>query len=86
LAVDEDEKKQNLQRAISLVRLRAPAPDTTLDIPSPCISICRMNTGSGLCEGCFRTRDEIAGWSGATADGKRAIWTTIEQRMAALQA
>ncbi|CAN5570380.1 hypothetical protein BH10PSE16_BH10PSE16_39440 [soil metagenome] len=86
LAVDEDEKKRDRQRAISLVRLRAPTPDTTLDVPSPCISICRMGASSGLCEGCFRTRDEIAGWSSATDDGKRAIWKIIEQRMADLQA
>ncbi|CAM3706047.1 YbaK/EbsC family protein [Polaromonas hydrogenivorans] len=86
LAVDEDEKNLDLQRAISLVRLRAPAPGTTLDVSSPCISICRMNASSGLCEGCFRTRDEIAGWSGATDEGKRAVWKSIEQRMAALQA
>ena len=45
-----------------------------------------MNASSGLCEGCFRTRDEIAGWSGATDEGKRAVWSIIEQRMAALQA
>ena len=32
LAVDEDDKKRELQRAISLVRLRAPTPDTTLDV------------------------------------------------------
>ncbi|MFZ3139377.1 DUF1289 domain-containing protein [Polaromonas sp.] len=53
---------------------------------SPCISICRMNASSGLCEGCFRTQGEIAGWSGATNEGRRAVWKTIEQRMAALQA
>ncbi|MFZ2386479.1 MAG: DUF1289 domain-containing protein [Polaromonas sp.] len=60
--------------------------DTAPDVPSPCISICRMSAVSGLCEGCFRTRDEIAGWSSAGHDGKRALWTLIGQRMDALQA
>lgn len=85
LAVDDEEKKRDLQRAITLVRLRAQTLDTAADVPSPCISICRMNTSSGLCEGCFRTRDEIAGWSRADDDGKRTLWTLIAQRMDALQ-
>ena len=85
LAVDDDEKNRDLQRAITLVRLRAQALDTPADVPSPCISICRMSVSSGLCEGCFRTGDEIAGWSSAGNDGKRALWKLIEQRMDALQ-
>ena len=85
LAVDDDEKKRDLQRAITLVRLRAQALDTQAEVPSPCISICRMSVSSGLCEGCFRTGDEIAGWSSAGNDGKRALWKLIEQRMDALQ-
>lgn len=85
LAVDDDEKKRDLQRAITLVRLRAQALDTQAEVPSPCISICRMSASSGLCEGCFRTGDEIAVWSSAGNDGKRALWKLIEQRMDALQ-
>jgi predicted Fe-S protein YdhL (DUF1289 family) len=30
---------------------------------SPCINICRMHEGTGWCEGCARTIDEIAAWS-----------------------
>ncbi|WP_028994012.1 DUF1289 domain-containing protein [Azonexus hydrophilus] len=30
---------------------------------SPCINICRMDPLSGLCIGCQRTLEEIAGWS-----------------------
>ena len=73
-----------LQRAISLVALRARTVDSAADVPSPCISVCRMSAASGLCEGCFRTRDEIADWSCADDDRKRGIWNAIEQRMAAL--
>ncbi|MEA3125422.1 MAG: hypothetical protein QOD67_2441 [Caballeronia sp.] len=32
-------------------------------VASPCIDVCRMNPSTGLCDGCFRTIDEIAGWS-----------------------
>jgi predicted Fe-S protein YdhL (DUF1289 family) len=56
-------------------------PDrTTGDVPSPCINVCRMSPGTGLCEGCSRTIDEIAIWSSATNDAKRAIWRLINQR------
>ncbi|MEO7952717.1 MAG: YbaK/EbsC family protein [Polaromonas sp.] len=85
LALIDDEEGLNLQRAISLVSMRARTVGLEDDVPSPCISICRMNAGSGLCEGCFRTRDEIAAWSGASNDSKRRIWSAIDQRMDALR-
>ncbi len=50
------------------------------NIPSPCISLCRMNEQTGLCDGCFRTIGEIVQWSSADNEGKRAIWSRIEQR------
>lgn len=85
LAVDVDEEKLALQRAISLVTLRGRTVDAAADVPSPCISVCRMSAATGWCEGCFRTRDEIAAWSRADDDSKRGIWKNIERRMAALQ-
>ena len=54
-------------------------------VPSPCMSVCRMNAASGLCEGCFRTLDEIAAWSGMDESGKRAVWRLIGQRIAATE-
>jgi prolyl-tRNA editing enzyme YbaK/EbsC (Cys-tRNA(Pro) deacylase)/predicted Fe-S protein YdhL (DUF1289 family) len=80
----EDEKLA-LRRAISLVTLRARTVAEAAEVPSPCISVCRMSEATGWCEGCFRTRDEIADWSGADDDRKRRIWRAIEQRMAAMQ-
>lgn len=49
-------------------------------VPSPCINVCKMNAQTGLCEGCFRTIDEIAQWSTATEEAKRKIWEEIERR------
>lgn len=49
-------------------------------VPSPCTGICKINARSGLCEGCFRTLDEIAVWSGASEDEKRAVWMEIRKR------
>ncbi len=89
LRVNEvNEEKFTLQRAIALVKMRAPGVTVTeqTEVQSPCISVCSMSDHSGLCIGCFRTGDEIAGWSSAGDGGKRGIWKLIEQRMAALQA
>ena len=44
-------------------------------VESPCVSICRMS--DGLCEGCGRTLDEIAEWSTASDDRRRAILARI---------
>lgn len=52
-------------------------------LPSPCVSVCRMDAASGLCEGCLRTIDEIAAWGMLDDAGKRAVWLEIEQRAGA---
>ena len=49
-------------------------------VPSPCISVCRMDAGSGLCLGCFRTLDEIIAWGRASDHDKRVVWRSIAQR------
>ncbi len=56
------------------------AESVARDVPSPCISVCRMNADSGLCEGCLRTIDEIAGWSRMDDAAKRRIWHAIALR------
>ena len=57
------------------VPLPLPSP-----VPSPCVSLCKMNRDSGLCEGCLRTLDEIIAWSKADDDFKRAVWAQLPQR------
>jgi uncharacterized protein len=49
-------------------------------VPSPCNSVCRMSPRTGWCEGCYRTIDEIAGWSRMDDDEKRAVWVQLAQR------
>lgn len=58
---------------------RPPAPG----VPSPCINVCRMDAASGLCEGCFRTLDEIGAWSLFDDAEKLAVWQTIAERRGA---
>ncbi|TDK66654.1 DUF1289 domain-containing protein [Sapientia aquatica] len=53
---------------------------TLPDVASPCINICKMNERSGLCEGCWRTLDEIIVWGKSDNANKRAILQQIELR------
>jgi predicted Fe-S protein YdhL (DUF1289 family) len=50
---------------------------------SPCISVCRMSDQTGLCEGCFRTLEEITGWGHRAPEAKREVWGLIAQRLQA---
>ena len=49
-------------------------------VPSPCNCVCRVDPASGLCDGCLRTLDEIAGWTALDAAGKRAVWERLGER------
>jgi predicted Fe-S protein YdhL (DUF1289 family) len=48
-------------------------------IASPCIGVCRMRDGD-VCEGCLRTLDEIAEWSIASDNRRRAILDALAAR------
>jgi len=61
-------------------QLRTAGPNGSERVPSPCISVCRMDAVTGWCEGCFRTLDEIAGWGMQDDSVRRAVWLRIEQR------
>ena len=39
-----------------------------------------MDPATQLCEGCFRTLDEIAAWSGLGEQGRREVWRRIGER------
>ena len=71
-------------KTIELIAQRARQVRATQDadgtLPSPCISVCRMDASGGLCEGCLRTLDEIAAWGTMDNRSKRAVWALIEQR------
>ena len=42
---------------------------------SPCLNICSLD-GQGICRGCFRSLDEIAGWTRMSAKDQ---WATVER-------
>jgi predicted Fe-S protein YdhL (DUF1289 family) len=71
------------ESAIKTLASRAVLARATVEnIPSPCVSLCRMDTVSSLCEGCFRTIDEIRDWSCMDDARKKALWSIISTRLA----
>ncbi len=62
-------------------RVRQDARDGEVGVPSPCVSVCRMDDQRRYCLGCLRTIDEIAGWSRMDDTAKRNVWALIEQRL-----
>lgn len=56
----------------------------TENVPSPCVSVCRMDPQRTYCEGCLRSIDEIRVWRTSTDQEKKAIWALIAQRAAVL--
>ena len=55
-------------------------------IASPCIGVCAIEPGSGWCEGCLRTIDEIAAWGALDDRSRREIWKRLPARRAAREA
>lgn len=49
---------------------------------SPCIKVCVIDEASGLCEGCGRTRGEIATWISLEPEERRRIMRELDGRRA----
>ena len=56
----------------------------TEDIPSPCVSVCRMDAERVYCEGCLRSIDELRAWRASSDLEKKAIWARIAERAATI--
>jgi predicted Fe-S protein YdhL (DUF1289 family) len=54
---------------------------TAENVPSPCISVCKMDAQRIYCQGCLRSINEIKVWSKSTDLEKKAMWVLIEQRL-----
>ena len=49
-------------------------------VESPCVEICRMNTGRAVCIGCCRTLDEIARWPEMSDAEREAVLAELPAR------
>lgn len=54
------------------------------EIESPCVKICVLHPEAGICLGCYRTSDEIAGWSRLTGEERRRIMDSLPDRTSLL--
>lgn len=52
-------------------------------VSTPCIRVCLLDPETGLCEGCGRTADEIAGWGRLGEAERLAVMAGLEDRMRA---
>jgi predicted Fe-S protein YdhL (DUF1289 family) len=48
---------------------------------SPCVNICVIDPADGLCQGCHRSRHEIASWSSYSDAERRAIMQELKLRI-----
>jgi predicted Fe-S protein YdhL (DUF1289 family) len=51
-------------------------------IDTPCVKICTLDARSGLCLGCGRTIDEIAGWAAMSAAARTRVIAELPARLA----
>ena len=48
---------------------------------SPCVKICTYDPGTGLCQGCGRTLEEIGDWFSMSDAQRRAVMEQLPQRL-----
>jgi predicted Fe-S protein YdhL (DUF1289 family) len=51
---------------------------------SPCVGVCRLDDGLGLCLGCGRSSDEIASWISMDEGQQNEVWSRLPARLARL--
>lgn len=55
------------------------------EIDSPCVNICIVHPHANICAGCFRTIDEISGWSNMSPAQRKEIIKELPNRSSKLQ-
>ena len=54
------------------------------EVSSPCIGVCNMDDLTGLCQGCYRTLDEIQQWWDLDKHQQKEVIHKATQREAQL--
>ncbi|KND55257.1 hypothetical protein BPUN_2783 [Candidatus Paraburkholderia kirkii] len=67
-----------LDLAFTIGRARTQEP-----VGSPCTNVCRLDPDSGLCQGCYRSRDEIRTFRSMDDATKHALLDELLARRAA---
>lgn len=50
------------------------------EIESPCIRVCVVHPTERICVGCYRSIEEIAGWSRMSPEDRRALMADLPAR------
>ena len=50
------------------------------EIESPCVKLCVVHPEARICVGCFRSIDEITGWSRLTPAARAAVMADLPAR------
>jgi predicted Fe-S protein YdhL (DUF1289 family) len=66
-----------LESSIALARTLEP-------VGSPCTDVCKLNTETGYCNGCMRTRDEIKAWRTLPDADKLRVFELLLERQSQL--
>ncbi|MEX3938621.1 DUF1289 domain-containing protein [Paraburkholderia sp. BR10937] len=53
-------------------------------VKSPCVDVCAFDGETGLCIGCFRTREEIGNWKKMTDHRRHQVVNDRPRRQAKL--
>ena len=57
-------------------------PETVMArLSTPCVKVCLIDPETGLCEGCGRTREEIARWFRLPEEERLRIMAELPERM-----
>ncbi|MCK8462635.1 DUF1289 domain-containing protein [Aliiroseovarius sp. S1339] len=50
------------------------------EVESPCVNVCVVHPVARICTGCFRTIEEIGGWSRLSPAARRAVMIDLPDR------
>ena len=51
-----------------------------MNVKSPCLDKCKLNQNKKICDGCFRTTDEISNWNNFSNNEKKVILKRLKIR------
>ena len=55
------------------------------EIESPCVKVCVIHPEERICAGCYRTIEEIGGWSRMSPEDRRRIMDELPDRAGRLR-
>ncbi len=55
------------------------------EIESPCVKLCVVHPEARICTGCYRTMEEIGGWSQLAPEDRRTIMEELPSRAGLLR-